>query len=122
MARVLVVDDEPTDRLLLKSIVEASGHEVHLAEDGEQAFKTYLRQNIELVITDLDMPRVDGLEFIEALRGLYPEARIIALSGKDQTVLDEAKRMGAFMALSKPIDPHELVEALETTLGPLAGW
>ncbi len=56
------------------------------------------------------------------MRGLYPEARIIALSGKDQTVLDEAKRMGAFMALSKPIDPHELVEALETTMGPLAGW
>ena len=122
MARVLIVDDEPTDRLLLSSLVEASGHEVHVAEDGEQAFKTYLRQNIELVITDLNMPRVDGLEFIEALRGLYPEARIIALSGKDQTVLDEAKRMGAFMALSKPIDPEELVEALETTLGPLAGW
>lgn len=122
MARVLIVDDEPTDLLLLRSVVEASGHEVYVALDGEQAFKSYLKESIELVITDLEMPGVDGLEFIEALRALYPEARIIAVSGKSQTVLDEAKRMGAFMVLGKPIDPHELVEALATTMGPLAGW
>ncbi len=122
MARVLIVDDEPTDLLLLRKIVEASGHEVYVARDGEQAFKAYLKQEIELVITDLNMPGVDGLEFIEALRGLYPEARIIAVSGKSQTELDEAKRMGAFTAIGKPIDSDELVEALSTTLGPLAGW
>ena len=122
MARVLIVDDEPTDLILLRSIVEASGHKVYVARDGEQAFKSYLRQSIEVVITDLDMPRVDGLEFIEGLRALYPEARIVAVSGKGQIVLDKAKRMGAFMAFSKPIDPHELVEALAATLGPLAGW
>ncbi len=122
MARVLIVDDEPTDLLLLTKIVEASGHEVYVARDGEQAFKTYLKESIELVITDLSMPGVGGLEFIEALRGLYPESRIIAVSGKSQTELNEAKRAGAFIALGKPIDSDELVEALATTMGPLAGW
>ena len=121
MARVLIVDDEPTDLILLRSIVEASGHEVYVARDGEKAFKTYLGQSIELVITDLDMPGVDGLEFIESLIALYPEARIVAVSGKGQTLLDEAMRTGATMAFSKPIDPDELVQGLATVMG-LAGW
>ena len=121
MARVLIVDDEPADLILLRNIVEASGHEVYVAHDGEKAFKTYLGQSIEIVITDLDMPGVDGLELIEALRALYPEARIIAVSGKGQTLLDEAKRTGAFMVFSKPIDAHELVEALEKLAEELEG-
>ncbi len=121
MARVLIVDDESTDLIFLRNIVEASGHEVYVASDGEQAFKTYLRKSIEIVITDLHMPQVDGLEFIEALRTIYPEARIIAVSGKGQILLDEAKRMGAFMAFSKPVDPDELVKALAAAMG-LAGW
>ena len=122
MARVLIVDDEPTDLLLLRKIVEASGHEVFVAQEGEQGFKSFLKEGIELVITDLSMPGVDGLEFIEALRGLYPEARIIAVSGRTEAELEEAKRAGAFAAVGKPIDADELVEALEMTLGPLAGW
>lgn len=121
MARVLIVDDEPTDLVFLRSIVEASGHEVYVARDGEKAFKTYLGQSIELVITDLDMPHVDGLEFIESLLALYPEARIVAVSGKGQTLLDEATRTGAIMAFSKPIDPDELVQGLTKAMS-LAGW
>ncbi len=121
MARVLIVDDEPTDLVFLRSVVEASGHEVYVARDGEQAYKTYLAQSIELVVTDLDMPNVDGLELMEALLALYPEARLIAVSGKGQTLLDEAVRTGAIMALSKPIDPDELVQGIATALS-LAGW
>ena len=121
MARVLIVDDEPTDLLFLRSIVESSGHEVYVARDGEKAFKTYLGQDIDLVVTDLDMPGVDGLEFIESLVALYPQARIVAVSGKGETLLDEAKRTGAVMAFSKPIDPDELVEGLTRVMG-LGGW
>ena len=112
MARVLIVDDESTDLIFLKSIVEASGHEVFLATDGEQAFKTYLRKGIEIVVTDLQLPGVDGLELIESVRALYPETRIIAVSGKGQDLLDKAMRIGASVALSKPVDPQELAEAI----------
>jgi CheY-like chemotaxis protein len=112
VARVLIVEDEITDLVVLRNIVEGAGHEVYVASDGEEAFKTYLKNNIEIIITDLEMPRVDGLEFIESVRALCPRAAIIAVSGKGQTVLDEAKRRGAFMAFSKPVDPQELRKAI----------
>ena len=112
MARVLIVDDEPTDRVILAKLLERMGHEVYVASDGEEAFKTYLKNSIEIIITDLEMPRVDGLEFIESVLALFPRAVIIAVSGKGQILLDEAERAGAFMALSKPIDPQELRNAI----------
>ncbi len=112
MARVLIVEDEPTDRVILANLLERMGHEVHFASDGEEAFKTYLKNNIEIIITDLEMPRVDGLEFIEAVRALFPRAVIIAVSGKGPDQLDAAQSAGAVAALSKPIDPQELGKAI----------
>ncbi len=112
MARVLIVEDEATDLAILKSIVKGAGHEFYSAWDGEQAYKTYLRTLIDVVITDLHMPRVGGIELITAIRALFPEAPIIAVSGKGPELLAEAKGKGAFVTLSKPIDPDELLEAL----------
>ncbi len=121
MARVLIVEDEPTDRVILAKLLERMGHEVYVASDGEEAFKTYLKNSIEIIITDLNMPHVDGLEFIGAVLALFPEAVIIAVSGKGQILLDEAERMGAFAAFSKPIDPKGLrkviAEAVSDSLG-----
>ena len=112
MARVLIVEDEATDMALIKGLVEKLDHEVHLAGDGEEAFRKYLRKDIEVVITDIAMPRVDGLEFIEALLGLYPEAKIIAVSARGPDQLHAAKRAGATVLLSKPFGPEQLDKAL----------
>ncbi len=112
MARILIVEDEQTDQRLLRAILEESGHDIYLAWDGEQAFKTYLKQDIDVVVTDLQIPRVDGLEFIESLRALFPEAAIIAISGKGPTQLALAKLEGAFATFSKPVDPEGLLEAV----------
>ena len=112
MARVLVVEDEQTNRVILASIVEGAGHEVFFASDGEQAFKTYMRMSIDVVVTDLIMPHVDGLEFIAELKTLFPDAPVIAVSGKGPKLLAEAENKGAFVALGKPVDPHELIEAI----------
>ena len=112
MARVLVVDDEQTDQVIMETLLERAGHDVYFAADGEHAFKSYLKNGIEIIITDLNMPHVDGLEFIEAVRALFPEAVIIAVSGKGPDQLDAAKSAGARVALSKPIDPEELLKAI----------
>ncbi len=112
MARVLIVEDEQTDRLILAGIVQGMGHEVYFASDGEQAFKTYMRMSIDVVVTDLLMPHVDGLEFIEELKTLFPEAPVIAVSGKGPEMLAEAEKKGACAVLSKPVDPDELLEAI----------
>ncbi len=114
MARLLIVEDKQEDRIILRNIVERAGYEVFSVSDGAQAFAAYVRDSIEIVIMDLQMPsHVDGLEFIEAFRGLFPGASIIALCGMGTDLLAKAKRMGAVVALSKPVDPDELVEALE---------
>ncbi len=112
MARVLIVDDDAVELAWLRSVVEESGHEVFLASDGEEAFKVHLRKGVQIVVTDLHMPGVDGLEFIEALQALYPEVRIIVVSGKDRDSLDKARVKGAFVAFSKPVDPDELTQAV----------
>jgi two-component system chemotaxis response regulator CheY len=112
VARVLVVEDEQTDRMILASMLEGMGHEVYYASDGEQAFKTYIRVNIEVVVTDLLMPNVDGLEFIVSLRTLFPDAPVIAVSGKGPELLAEAAKKGASVTLSKPVDHDELLAAI----------
>ncbi len=112
MARVLVVEDEQTDRMILAGIVEGMGHEVYFASDGEQAFKTYVRMSIDVVVTDLLMPHVDGLELIVALRTLFPDAQVIAVSGEGPKLLAAARRKGARAALSKPVDPDRLSKAI----------
>ena len=96
----------------MKTVIEEFGHEVYLASDGEEAFKIHLRQGVQVVVTDLHMPGVDGLEFIDALQALYPEVRIIVVSGKDQDALDNARLKGAFVAFSEPVDPDELAQAV----------
>jgi CheY-like chemotaxis protein len=112
VARVLIVEDEPTDLAIVKGLVELLGHEVYLASEGEEAYKKYLRHEIEVVITDLEMPGVGGLEFIESLLGLYSEAKIIAVSAGGPDRLHAARRAGATVLLSKPIGPEELGKAL----------
>ena len=116
MARVLVVEDEQTDRVILAGIIEGMGHSVYFAPDGEQAFKTYMRMSIDVVVTDLLMPRIDGIEFIVALRTLFPDAPVIAVSSKGPDLLAAAISKGANAALSKPIDPPELAGAIHRVL------
>ena len=116
MSRILIVEDEPADQHLLRTVFEGSDHQVYVAPDGEQAYKVYMRRDFDVVITDLQMPKVGGLELIDSLRALFPDTPIIAISGKGPTILAQAKVEGAFAALSKPIDRDELLEAVENAL------
>ncbi len=110
--RVLLVEDEQTDRVFLGNIIEAGGHQVYFAPDGEQAFKTYMRKSIDVVVTDLLMPNVDGMEFIVSLKTLFPSAPVIAVSGQGAELLFEARNKGACVTLAKPVDPQELLAAI----------
>ncbi len=113
MARVLIVEDEQTDRIILGSILEGVGHDVYFASGGEKALKVYTGRSIDVIVTDLQMPHVDGLELIVALQALFPDVAIIVVSGKGPELLAAAKDKGVLVAFSKPVDPDELIEALE---------
>ena len=112
MARVLVVEDEHTGQVILGTILEGAGHQVSFAMDGVRAFDLYVKNRIDIVVTDLYMPNGGGVEFIGTLRAAFPGALVIAVSGKGQDLLDAAKRKGAFLTLSKPVDPQELIKAI----------
>ena len=116
MARILIVDDEESDRLLERAILERAGHETYFAVNGEEALKEYLGKGIEVVVTDLQMPEVHGFELISVLRDFSPQPSIIAVSGTGPDQLLMANALGAKFTLSKPLDPAKLVEAVDQVL------
>ena len=114
---ILVVDDEPEIRELLRILLTGAGHAVLCATDGRAAAKVMEDHAIDLVITDLLMPERDGLEFIEDVRKNHPDVRIIAMSGGGhiarENYLKLAKGFGAHVLLEKPFEPKVVLEAIE---------
>ena len=97
MATILVIDDEPSIRGLLKEVLEKAGHRVLQAEDGRKGLTLYQQEPVDLVIMDLLMPETDGLEATLQLTREYLDAKVIAITGAqgDQNFLDVAKLFGA---------------------------
>lgn len=116
MARVLIVDDEEADRVVLRTILERGAHEVVEAKDGDEALQKFGGQGIQVVVTDLQMRNVHGLELITILRDFDPRPGIIAISGTGEVQLDMAHALGASTTLTKPIIPDELLQAVERAL------
>ena len=115
MARILIVDDEETDLLLMQSVLARAGHETHVAASGEEALRTYLALDGELdvVVTDLHMRDVHGFELISILREFDPAPRVIAVSSTGAFQLHMAESLGAGWTLRKPLDPALLLDAVD---------
>ena len=118
MANVLIVDDEEMDRLIESRIIEAAGHTPFFAGDGKTAMKMYKENDIALVITDLRMPKLDGISLIRAIIAINPDAAIIAVSGLSQH-LDAAAESGAVAGLVKPVAPQDLIDTVQEILGKM---
>lgn len=120
MARVLIVDDEESDRLLQRAILERAGHDTFLAADGEEALTQSRENAIDVVVTDLQMPRVHGFELIDLLRDVSPRPVIVALSGTGPYQLEMANALGAEFSLPKPIRSEDLVAIVEQAVAARA--
>jgi CheY-like chemotaxis protein len=118
MAHVLIVDDDESDRLLMRSILAEADHELYFASNGEEAMKLFLRHPVDVVVTDIQMPRGDGIELITALRGMDPDASIVAVSGQSPHKLQVAQLAGARMILTKPLTKERLTEAVDKACLP----
>jgi CheY-like chemotaxis protein len=118
VAAILVMDDDPDMRELMRATLEAAGHTVTLASDGRQGVESYRAKPADLVITDLFMPDQEGLETIKQLQIEFPDLPIVAISGKPTggTMLTVAQRLGARAVLQKPFLPDELLKAVEQSL------
>lgn len=112
VARIFIVDDDEADRVLLGTILEEAGHETLFAVDGQEALRAFKGAGIEVVITDLQMPNVHGLELITWLTEVSPRPAIIAISSTGADQLDMALALGADVTLTKPLDQEELLAAV----------
>jgi two-component system, NtrC family, response regulator AtoC len=107
--QILVVDDEPNLRRVLSAQLERDGYDVHTAEDGEQALSILKEHHIDLVITDLRMPRIDGMELLRRAQKIDAELPVVMITAHgtvDNAV--EALKSGAFDYLTKPFDQVEV--------------
>jgi CheY-like chemotaxis protein len=114
---ILVVDDEEIDRVLLSSVLQKAGYEVLTAGDGRVAGEVYKRNAVDLVITDIDMPQVNGVELIQELKDQRRDLPIVAVSGSAPTLLHLAQECGATFTIRKPVSPPKLVEVVDHALG-----
>ena len=120
MPRILVLEDEDLFRRMLRQMLERAGYEVAEASDGEMGLRLYRQQPADVVIADIFMPDMDGLETIRELSRDFPEAKIIAISGGGSTghlgYLGMAEDFGAAHTLAKPFERQELLEAVKELL------
>ncbi|MBM3225343.1 MAG: response regulator [Candidatus Tectomicrobia bacterium] len=120
MRRILLIEDDPLARDMLRQMLERAGYKVVEAEDGRTGIQHFQATAIDLIITDILMPDQDGLETIQELRRLDPDAKIIAISGGGQTglldLLPIAEKLGAQATLRKPLRRQELLDAVSQLL------
>jgi two-component system, NtrC family, response regulator AtoC len=111
--QILVADDEPNLRRVLSAQLERDGFDVIAVEDGEQAMAALEEHHIDLVITDLRMPKVDGLQVLKHVTATYPRVPVIVITahGTVDTAV-EALKLGAFDYVTKPFDRAELHQAV----------
>ena len=119
MAKVLIVDDDEGDRLIAQAILARAGHETFFAHDGEEALRQHALMDIDVVLTDLQMPEVHGFELISVLRDFQKPPALVAMSGTGQFQLHMAEALGAKYTLTKPLDPELLIDAVERALADL---
>ncbi|MFN0215662.1 MAG: sigma-54-dependent transcriptional regulator [Saprospiraceae bacterium] len=117
MAKILIVDDEVPIRRTLRDILEFEGYEVDEASDGLECIAKVQKEKYDVVITDIKMPRMDGIEALERLQILSPETPVIMVSGHgtiDTAV--EAVKKGAFDFISKPPDLNRMLITVRNAL------
>jgi DNA-binding response OmpR family regulator len=120
MAKILVIDDEPSILLMIKKMLEKAGHEVYTALNGKEGMQEFAKNKVDLLITDIIMPEKEGLETIVEMRKKYPYLKIIAISGGGRISADGylpgAKLLGANMVFQKPLIQKEFLEAVSFLL------
>src|SRR6187397_996875 len=111
--RILVIDDEPAIRDTMRMILEYDGHDVLLANSGQEGITVAERENPDLVFLDIKMPGLDGLEVLSRLRGMNETLPVVIVSahGTAATAL-EAGRLGAFRFIEKPLSKDYVLDAV----------
>ena len=119
MATILVVDDSPVNRLVCQHILQQAGHQILTAENGLEAWHSLQENDIELVVSDIDMPEVDGFALLRQVRAEermseLPVILLTAIGEPEEQIASMADGAGAI--LSKPVSSWELTENVNRLL------
>ncbi len=122
MQTILVIDDDAMVRDAMVRLLQFRGYNVAAAQNGVEGVAAFISEEPDLVITDILMPEKDGLETIDEMRHLRPDAKIIAISGGGRAMPDDllkmAQDLGAADALTKPIDAEQFLRRVALCLPP----
>jgi CheY-like chemotaxis protein len=120
MARILLADDEPKLRELFARYLQGLGHDVRTAADGNEVMAALADAPADLLVTDINMPDMDGIEILTALRKDGSHLPVIAISGggylDKNLLLSSAAMLGALVTLEKPFALEELRDAVDDVL------
>jgi CheY-like chemotaxis protein len=120
MAHILVIEDDSAVQTLFGQLLEGEGYTVSHAADGTEGMRLLQQQKTDLIITDIMMPEMDGLEVIQAVQDTHPKLPIIAISGGMRAVpinfLPHAKKFGACRVFEKPVVLADLLTAVRELL------
>jgi CheY-like chemotaxis protein len=118
MATILVIDDQEPVRSLLRLVLEGAGHEVLEASNGRLGLELYRKRLVDLIITDIFMPEMNGLELMVELTRSFLHVKVIAMSGglEREDGLSAAKLLGARQTFEKPLDIRAVLDAVRDDL------
>src|ERR1044071_698400 len=117
MADILIIDDEKAIRKTLSEILSFEGYKIEEAGDGEEGLKKFKEKNYDVVLCDIKMPKIDGIEFLQKAGEVNPDIPIIMISGHGniETAVEAVKK-GAFDFISKPPDLNRLLITIRNAL------
>jgi CheY-like chemotaxis protein len=131
MHKILIIDDDADVRDSVKCVLDLAGYTVATAQSATEALGQLALVTTDLVITDIVMPKIDGVQAIQMIRKAFPRVRIVAISGggnfgaaayqpaaiKTNAYLASALDAGAHLVLLKPFEAEDLLQAVEEVLG-----
>ncbi|MEI7850554.1 MAG: response regulator [Kiritimatiellales bacterium] len=119
MPRILIVDDAPIFLLLLSKLLAGEGYEVATAKHGAEALKILETASFDLLLSDMNMEPVNGLELLRAVKTSYADMPVIMVTAYETLYsADETERLGAFAYITKPFKNAMLFETVRRALEP----
>jgi two-component system, response regulator, stage 0 sporulation protein F len=120
MAKILLVDDDDFVRDMLAELLQRASHEVICAANGEEATERLQKEELDILITDIIMPKKSGIALISEVKDHHPRMEIIAISGGGRldpaSYLDLSENLGASVSFEKPIDQAALLMTIDLLL------
>ena len=118
METILLIDDDDQVRMLIQVALEGAGYRLLSAAGGKEGVRLLHDQVVDVILVDIVMPDMDGLELIQRLRTTRPTSKIILMSGGsgEWNYLDVAQYLGANAPLKKPFGPQDLLDAVSSQL------